>query len=106
MLMPDILYIAIRAPWITVEVGGDTGYQEFIAIFSIIPPPIKFLLVDCCMPSSLYTPLLQLDLFACVHLSAHINFTEICLSKYSDAWVPCGCVCSVCSRDQGHSVWV
>ncbi len=27
---------------------------EQTVIFSIIPPPIKFLLVDCCMPSSLY----------------------------------------------------
>ncbi len=26
MLRPDILYISIRALWITVDVGGDTGY--------------------------------------------------------------------------------
>ncbi len=66
MLRPDILYIAIRAPWITVDVGGDTGYKEFIAIFSIIP--IKFLLMDCCMPSSLYTPLV---LYTPVTLHTH-----------------------------------
>ncbi len=55
---------------------------------SNIPPPTKFLLVDCCMPSSLYTPLISRNLFSwtisafrCRHacIFAGINVRGTCL---------------------------